>query len=181
MALLHDPHLVVLQGQFEQRDNVVLHELGGDGPAAHAGEALFGEPDVLCGLNDADAVPPALRLDGNDMVAAVPVEPDIEFVDLDLPHALDGRAKMVLQAVGGQPEKGVDQAVVANDGEERLFVVERIGPDQFRRRVGNIGNGKVAARHDMSLVYELESIAAPPGPFDDPLAAARLSPQDFVR
>ena len=82
-------------------------------------------------------------------MAAVPVEADIEFVDLDLPHALDGRPKMVLQAVGGQPEKGVDQAVVADDGQKRLFIVQRVGMELFRRQIEYLCNSDVIARYNM--------------------------------
>ena len=77
------------------------------------------EANVLARLDDADLILPTLRLHGDHIVATALIEPDIEFVDLDLPNPFDGRAKMVLKAVGRKAEKGVDQPVVAHDGQKR--------------------------------------------------------------
>ena len=41
------------------------------------------------------------------------VQPHIEFIRLDLPHAWNGGSQMVLQRVTGHAGKDVNQAVVA--------------------------------------------------------------------
>ena len=46
--------------------------------------------------------------------------------------------QMVLEAVGGETEEGIDQTIVADDRQKSLFVVERVSADQLWRRVGNV-------------------------------------------
>lgn len=146
MTLFDDLYLVVLQLPFEQRNFAVLHKLGGDGPAAYAGELLFGETDVLGGLHNAYLVRTSLSLNRDDVVAAVLVQPDVEFVDLDLSHALDRRAEVVLKAVRRDTQEGVDQTVVTDDRLQGLFVVQRMGPDEFRGRVRNVYGNQILPR-----------------------------------
>jgi hypothetical protein len=51
VALIGNPHLVVLEGQLEQRHDTILHELGGYRAAAHIREFLLDEPYVLVCLD----------------------------------------------------------------------------------------------------------------------------------
>ena len=84
VALFRDPDLAVPKREFEERDRSVFHEPRGDRPAAHAGELLLGEADVPHRLSDPDPVLAALGLDGDDIVAAALVDPDVQLVDLYL-------------------------------------------------------------------------------------------------
>jgi len=141
-------NLIILKCQFENCNNMVIHELGGDGTAAQPRELLLDEADILSGLDNADLILAALGLNRDHIVASALVDPDVEFVDLDLADPLDRRPKMVLQAVGRQPEEGVDQAVIPDDGEKRLFVVQGISPDDFGGRVGDRDPRHIRSRHD---------------------------------
>jgi len=78
---------------------------------------------------------PPLACIGHDELLAVPVDADINLVDFDLPHVLYEGLQMVLQGVGGDTEKDVDQPVIANFGEQRLLVCKRIGGDDFGRGI----------------------------------------------
>ena len=78
--------------------------------------------DVLTGLGNAELVGSALGLDGYYELLAVPIHADVNLVDLDLSHVFDERLQVVLQGVGGDTEKDVDQPVIANLREEGLLV-----------------------------------------------------------
>ena len=93
-------------------------------PTTHAGKSLFNETDVLSSLYDPYVVLTAFCLDGNHVVATSVVEPDVEFVDLDLPRSVDSGAKMVLKAIGREAEKRVDQAIIPDNRQQRLLIVE---------------------------------------------------------
>ncbi len=148
MTFFHDLDLAGLQRQLEQRDDIVVQELGGDGPATHAGELLLGEADILGRLHDPDLVLFALRLDGDHVMAAELVDADVEFVDLDLSQVLDRRPQMVLQAVGRKAEKRVDQAIVTDHREQGLLVIEFVRPDQLRRCVRYVDDDEIFPRQD---------------------------------
>lgn len=180
VSFLDNPYLVFLQREFEQRDLSAFHELGGNCTAAHAREFLVDEADVLNDLDDPDPVRAHLGLDRNDVMAAVFVEPDIEFVDLDLSNALDRRPQVVLQAVSRKAEERVDQPVVAHDRQQRLLVAHRMEPNQFRGRIGNVGNDKAVTRENIGLPEELEPVAPLAGAENDPLPPVRLRREDAV-
>ncbi len=135
MLLLHNLHVFALKGEFEQSDSVVGHELCGNGAACQAGEFLNAAGNVLAGLGNAELIRASLGLDGNDKLLTVPVHAYVYFVDFDLSHVLDEGLQVVLQRITGYAEKYVDQPVIANLGEKRLLVGERVGGDNFRRRV----------------------------------------------
>ena len=59
------------------------------------------------------------------------VESNVELVDLNLSHALDGRPKMVLETIGREAEERVNQAIVPDDCQQGLFVVESVGTDKL--------------------------------------------------
>jgi hypothetical protein len=73
----------------EQGDHAVFHELRGDGPAPHAGKLLLDEPDILRRLHNADLVLADFRLHGDDVMAPVRVQTDLQLVDFDLADALE--------------------------------------------------------------------------------------------
>ena len=82
---------------------------------------------------------PTFRLYRNDVVTPALVESDIKLVDLDLADDFDGCAQMVLEAVGGETEEGIDQSIVANDCKKGLLIVECLEVNQLRCRIGNVG------------------------------------------
>ena len=142
MPFLDNLDLVVLQSQFKERDDLGLHKLGGNRPAAYVWELLFNKSYILARLHHTDLIFPAFCLHGNHIVTTALIDPDIELVDLNLPHAFHSCAKMVLKAVGRETQESVDQSILAQDGQQRLFVVECIGPDQLRHSIGE-GDGRL--------------------------------------
>ena len=88
MPLVDNLYVVALQCQFEQCHHPVIHELSGYGTTAEAGKLLCYKPNVLCGLHYADLIPTSFRLDRYDMVAALLIEANIQFIDLDLAYSL---------------------------------------------------------------------------------------------
>src|SRR5690606_2615051 len=124
--------LVAFKGELEQSYYPIGHELRCDRAAAHSGKLLLGETYILCGLNDPDLSLSAFRLNRNDIVTSVLVETDIEFVDLNLPNSFHRGSQVILEAIRGQSEESVDQSVVADNGEECLFVIQRIRANNFR-------------------------------------------------
>lgn len=114
-------------------------------------------------------------------MTSVFVEADIQLVDLNLANASNGCPEVILQAIGRETEESIDEPVVTHDRQKRLFVVQRVSPDQFRRGVRHGDADQVFARLDACRPYELESIAGAPSPLDDPFQSFRLGPDDGVR
>ena len=148
----------VLKRQFEEGYNLIIHKLCGDRSAAHIGEFFLDKANVLRGLDNPDLILAAFGLDRDDVVTAAVVYADIKLVDLDLADAFDGRPEVILEAVGRQAKEGVDQAVVADNSEKRLFIVECIRPNDLGRGIGNVDPYKVVARKDAIDLYEREAV-----------------------
>ena len=84
MFLLYDADPAVLNRKLEHRYPLVVHKLGRD-RAAHQFRISFGAPSqILLGLHDRKLIPAALCLNRNDIMDAVAIKSDIDFVDLDL-------------------------------------------------------------------------------------------------
>ena len=115
MSLLNNSHFVILQGQLEKGNRLILHKLGTNRAAAHSGIFLSDKRDVLACLHDADLILASLGLDRDCKMATIPVDPKVQFVDLDLSNTLHGRPQVILQTVGRQSKESVDKAVVANN------------------------------------------------------------------
>ena len=93
---------------------------GAAAPSAPSGRAklLNAAGNVLSGLGDSELVGAALSLHGYDELLAVTANSDVKLVDLDLTHTLHERLKVVLQGIRRDTKKDVDQAVIADLGEE---------------------------------------------------------------
>jgi hypothetical protein len=76
-----------LQGQLEQGDYLVIHELSRDCTTSHSRELIFNKANVLGDLNNANLILPALCLNWNDVMATTFIKPDIQLVDLNLTDA----------------------------------------------------------------------------------------------
>src|SRR5690606_12695171 len=159
VPLVHDLHLLILEAELEDRYDVVLHELRGDRAADEGRVLLLAAQDVLLGLHDADLVRPAFRLYGDDVLAAAPIDADIDLVDFDLPHVAHGRAQVVLERVGRDPEEDIDQPVVADLRKERLLVRDRVRADDLGRRVRDLDRHEVGIRTYPIYRYQLERVA----------------------
>lgn len=129
MPFFNNPDLVILQSEFEQSDFPVFHELRCDCPTAHTAKLLLYVADVLNNLYNTYPVLSHLGLNGDNVMTAALVEPDIEFIDLDLPDTVNGRPEMVLEAIGREAKERVDQTVVTDDCQQSLLVIERVLPD----------------------------------------------------
>ncbi|MNZ79476.1 hypothetical protein D3C78_980800 [compost metagenome] len=117
MLLLHDLDLAILQGELEHGDAVVAHELRGYGATDQVGELCLAVGDVLVGLDDAVLIRAAFCLDGDDELAAVAVDADVDLIDFELADALEVGSQVVLQRIRSDAEEDVDQPVVAHLGE----------------------------------------------------------------
>ncbi len=109
--------------QLKQCYNTFFHELRGNSSASHSRKSLFNEADVLRRLDNSDLIFTTLRLYRNDIMTSPFIQSDVEFIDLDLTDVLDCGSEMILKAVGREPQERVDQAVVTNYREQRLFVI----------------------------------------------------------
>src|SRR5262249_51574424 len=112
--------------ELEEGDEVLAHELRTDQSADERRILGRTHREVLLDLNDVQAVVVALGLHGENEVDAAPVHADVDLVRLDLADAPYGRPEVVLQRVARRPGKDVDETVVADAGEEGLFVVAGI-------------------------------------------------------
>lgn len=135
VLLFHNLDFVVLHGEFEHGYSVLGHELCGNGAAYQIGKFRLAVGDILVGLDYAVLVRAALGLNGDDELTAVAVYAHVHFVDFDLADALEVGAQVVLQRVGGDAEKDVDQPVVAHLGEQGLLVAQGVGGDDLGCRV----------------------------------------------
>jgi len=68
------------------------------------------------------SLPPCL--DGKRELLAVLVDADVNLVDFNLrvAHRPDGGAQVILKRIGGEAEKNIEQAVVADLSQQRLFI-----------------------------------------------------------
>ena len=56
----------------------------------------------------------AFRLDRQNILAALPVDTDIDFVDFNLTDPFDRGTQMVLKRKTQDAEKDIDQSIIAN-------------------------------------------------------------------
>jgi len=98
VSLLHALHLPVVERQLEKGNDSLVHKLRSDRAAAHVWELLGAESNILACLHSADLVFSVFGLNGNDIVAAILVEPDIEIIDLDLttPFTIVRRCRLLI-------------------------------------------------------------------------------------
>src|SRR5450755_1245068 len=96
VLLLDNFNVVTLKRELEQRDGLVRHELRGNGTAGEARKLLTTAGYILAGLSNAEPVGPTLGLNGYYKLLAVPVQPHINLVDLDLSHILNEGLQMIL-------------------------------------------------------------------------------------
>ena len=74
------------------------------------------------------------------------VQSNVELIDFDLADCRHRRAQVVLQGEARDAEKDIDQAVVTNLCEQRLFVAQGIGRDDFRPCIGNLDRNQISSR-----------------------------------
>jgi hypothetical protein len=121
--------------ELEHGDDIVVHELHRNRTAFDAGKLLGAGRNVLLRLHNGNLIVTALGLNGNDIVTAARVDPDVEFVDFDLADPFGSGPEMILERIRCNAEEDVDETIVSDDGEKSLLVVECVRTDQFRRRV----------------------------------------------
>lgn len=180
MTLFGNLDLPILQRQFKQRDDLILHELGGNGTATQSGKFFFDEANVLCGLNDADLVLAAFGLDGDDVLTPMSIEPDIQLIDLNLADALNSRAQVVLQTICCQTKECIDEPIVPNDCQKRLLVVQCVGSDNFGCSIRNIDPYKIISRDDTIDLNKGEPVSRASGKLDYPFHTFRLCGDDAL-
>jgi len=76
---------------------------------------------------------------------------------------------VTLERIGCHTQEDVDEPIVADDGEQRLFVRQRIGRNDFRSRVRNLNRDEIRVRHDAADLGKPERVARGADPFDCPL------------
>ena len=108
MSLLGNAHLAIVQCEFEHRDAVAFHELGGNRAAYHVGKLRGATCEVLSCLHNGMGVRATFRLNWNNEVSTGSIHPYVYLVDLDLAQPLDRRPKVVLKAVRGQAEEDIN-------------------------------------------------------------------------
>ena len=96
MPLLLNNNSAVFYAKLEHRYQIVRHELCGNGPAMKRWIALFAKEHVLLCLNDGMVVLAALGLHRNNKLASGLIDPNVNFVDLDLTASRNGRSKVAL-------------------------------------------------------------------------------------
>ncbi len=105
MPLLGNFNVIAAHGKLEQGDNVICHELSGDRTTRQTRKLLTATSDILCCLNRSESIVPALCLNRDDKLLAVSVDPNVDFINFNLPDVRDGSSKMALERVGGDARK----------------------------------------------------------------------------
>src|SRR5690606_15337262 len=77
-------------------------------------------------------------------------------------------------AIRCEPQEGVDQAIVPDDRQQGLLIVQCVSPDEFRGRIRYCDANQVLPRAYAVGADELEPIRRPSGSLDDPFATLRL-------
>ncbi len=96
----------------EDRDPLVSHELSSDSSANQVGKLARAKSEVLFNLNDIEPITAAFRLQGKNVVTAVLIYTDIEFIRFYLSDLFDGCAEMVLDGVTRNSSGDINYAVV---------------------------------------------------------------------
>ena len=96
MPLLQNNNFAVFYAKLEHRNQIVRHELSGNGPAMKRRIALFAEEHVLLRLNDGMVVFAPLGLHRDDELASGLIDTNVNFIDLDLTASRYGRSKVAL-------------------------------------------------------------------------------------
>ena len=99
------------------------------------GELRGATSQILICLHDRKLIFPALRLNWNHVLDTLPIERNVDFVDLDLTNSLNRSAHVALKWVSRYSEENIDQAVVANLRQQSLLVVERVSADYLWRGI----------------------------------------------
>lgn len=131
-------------------------------------------------LHNAMFVRATLCLNRHHKLPAVAIQSDIDLIDLDLSDILHRCSQVILEGERGNPQKHIDQAVVTNLCQQRLFVAQCVGSDDFGSGIGNLDGDKFFARGDSIEANLLESVACAPCTFDDPLPILRCCLPDRV-
>ena len=74
---------------------------------------------------------------------------------------------MIQKAERRESEENVDQAIVSNDSQQRLFVVQGVCPDDFGRPIWDADCQQVRPRQDAIEGNEDELIFGPTGSLDE--------------
>ena len=83
--------------KFEQGDQIGLNELRRQWPTDCIIELCGADRDVLLNLNDAQAIFPAFRLHGDNVMSAFAIHADIHFVGFNLSKVENVCAQMILK------------------------------------------------------------------------------------
>lgn len=134
---------VILKSELEKGDDAIGHELGGGRPRNKARPFFSTHREILLELRDADFVPVSLRLDGNDVLNAKPIDRRVQLVDLDLTDVVHERPQMALKRIRRHAEKHVDEPVVAHKGKQSLFVALSARRDDLGRGIGHFSDDKI--------------------------------------
>jgi len=126
MLLRKKLNALVALHEVEQRDQLLPHELGGNGPAHKRREFSPAQRKVLLDLNDAERIISTLCLNREYVVGARAVYPEVDLIGLDLAKSSDRRPKVILQGVAGHAGEDVYEAVVAEFRQECLLVVQPV-------------------------------------------------------
>ncbi len=73
--------------------------------------------DVLLSLYDAVLVRPTFSLYWDYELPTMLVQPDIDFINFDLPYAFDCCSQVILKRVGRNTKKNIYETVVADLGQ----------------------------------------------------------------
>ena len=101
---------------------LVFHHLCAKCSGAHFTVANPAILKVLHELRNAQPVFFFFRLNWNNEMFTLTVCPNIKLIYFDLANSFHLRAKMVLERISYAPAKKINQTVVANSRQQRLFI-----------------------------------------------------------
>ena len=122
MALSMHDNLIVLNAEFKHRDIGWTDELRGNRSANQCSESFLANGNILFGLYNADLIPATLCLNWKDVMRAMLVNTNVDFIDLNLTDANRSRSQVVLERIAGDARKHIEQAIVSNLREQCLFI-----------------------------------------------------------
>ena len=96
-------------------------------------------------------------------------------------HIPDEGLQVVLQGIAGDPEKHIDQAVIANFSQKGLLVGKRVGSNNLRRRVRYFDGDQIRSGNNADELAELEAILTFTRKLDTPLPAFGSRGDDLGR
>ena len=131
MFFINNFDIAILDGKFKHRYLIFAHELCRHSTASQTWKLLRTANDILLSLNYPVLITPPFGLYRHHELASVPINTNINLVDLDLSYMRHSRPEVILKGKGSNSQKHIYKPVIANLCQQRLLISKCILTNNF--------------------------------------------------